>query len=508
PGGRLVMATLADATNLVPQLSTDSASHEVADQLYIAPIKYDKDLNIVPFAAESYQVLDGGRRLCFTLRRNLRWSDGAPLTAEDMAFTYRFMVDPKTPTAYSGDWLMIKDFKVTGPYGFEADYAEPFSGALETWLSPILPRHVMEGRSPTDNPQLRTPISSGPYLLKQWVPGSHIVLAANPDYFEGRPYIDEIVYRIIPDQATQFLELQAGNLDYMDLSPLDAVYKVRGAWWAERFRQYRYPAFSYAYLGWNLDKPLFRDVRVRQALTLAIDRQEIIQGVLLGLGRTTIGPIKPGTWAYADDIAPWPFDPERAKALLAEAGWTDSDHDGWLDKDGKPFVFTILTNQGNSQRIRAAVIIQYRLAQIGVRVSVRTVEWAAFIQEFINPGRFDAVLLAWTMPLDPDPYDVWHSVKAEPGGLNFVHYKNAELDGLLTAARATLDRGRRRTLYHRVQEILHRDQPYCFLYVPMALPIVAARVQGIEPAPAGIGYNMNQWWIPTDRQDREPALTP
>lgn len=502
------MAMLAEATNLVPQLSTDSASHEVANHLYVAPLKYDKNLNIVPWAAESYQVFEGGRRLVFTLRRNIRWSDGEPLTAEDMAYTYRMMVDPKTPTAYSGDWLMIKSFKVIGPYSFEVTYDTPFSGSLETWLSPILPRHVMEGQDLAFCRQLRHPVSSGPYVLKQWVSGSHIVLAASPDYFEGRPYIDEIIYRIIPDQATQFLELQARNLDSMGLSPLEAVYKVRGPWWTEHFRQYRYLNFAYDYLAWNLEKPLFQDVRVRRALTYAIDREEIIRGVLLGLGRPTIGPIKPGTWAYADDIPPYPFDPAHAQALLAEAGWTDSDHDGWLDKDGAPFVFTILTNQGNSRRIRAAVIIQYRLAQIGIQVAVRTVEWAAFIQEFINPGRFDAVLLAWTTPLDPDPYDVWHSSKFSPAGLNFIHYRDKELDELLVAARATLDHAKRKVMYHRVQEILHRDQPYCFLYVPMALPIVAAHIQGIDPAPAGIGYNMNKWWIPTDRQDREPALTP
>ncbi len=247
---------------------------------------------------------------------------------------------------------------------------------------------------------------------------------------------------------------------------------------------------------------MFQDVRVRRALACAINKQELVKGVLLGLGKPALGPYKPGTWVYHDELEPYGFDPAKATALLAEAGWTDSDGDEILDKDGRPFEFTILTNQGNTQRIKTATIIQRRLADIGITVHVRTVEWAAFLKEFIDKGRFDTALLGWNILQDPDLYDVWHSSKAKPGGLNFVNYKNAELDALLEEGRRTVERPERRRIYRRVQEILHHDQPYVFLFVPDALPIVQARIQNIHPAPAGISYNFTEWWIPEQWQHR------
>jgi peptide/nickel transport system substrate-binding protein len=506
PGGRIVQALLGDASNLIPMLASDTASSEITGQIFVAPLRYNKNLELVPWAAESYEILDGGRLLRFKLREDIRWTDGVPLTAEDVEFTYKLMIDPNTPTPYSGDYERVKEFKVTGPYGFEVRYDEPFARALVTWAHDILPKHALEGEDLLNTKYSREPLGAGPYKLKEWIPGRRIVLTANEDYFLGRPYIDEIVYRIIPDQATQFLELKAGNLDFMGLSPMDYVFQTSGPDWAGRFNKYRYLSAGYTYMAYNLEHPIFSDRRVRRALAHAVDKQEIVKGVLLGLGQPAVGPFQPGTWAYRDDIEPFRYDPELARRMLAEAGWEDHDGDGVLDKDGRAFSFTLLTNQGNAQRQRAATIIQYRLAQIGIKVDIRAVEWATFLHEFVDKGRFDALILAWTTPAEPDPYSVWHSDNAKDGGLNFVRYRNPELDRLVDAARRTLDREARRKMYWRVQEILHEDQPYCFLYVPMSLPIVAARVQGIDPAPAGIGYNSDRWWIPEPLQGSQPRL--
>ena len=192
-------------------------------------------------------------------------------------------------------------------------------------------------------------------------------------------------------------------------------------------------------------------------------------------------------------------DVDEARRLLDEAGWKKN-KDGLLERDGKPFLFTILVNQGNDSRIKAAIIIQSQLKALGITVHIRTVEWAAFIKEFVNKGHFDAIILAWTITLDPDIYDVWHSSRAKPGGLNFTGYRNAEVDELLVEARSMTDQDRRKELYDRVQEILDAEQPYCFLYVPYALPIVQARFQGIKPALNGIMYNFDRWWVPKDLQ--------
>lgn len=498
-GGRIVMGTIGEPSNLIPPLSSDAASHEVADLLYVAPLKYDKDLNITTEAAESYEVLDDGKLLRFTLRKGILWDDGVELTTDDVLFTYQLMVDPKTPTAYAEDYLQIQDIKALDKYTFEVRYEKPFARSLITWMHGILPKHALEGENLLDTPLARKPLSAGPYRLAEWVAGQRLVLQARDEYFEGRPYLDQVVYRVIPDQATMFLELKAGNLDTMGLTPQQYLYQTKGPAW-DTYRKFKYLSFGYTFLGYNLRKPIFQDVRVRQALAYAIDKEELVKGVLLGLGMPTIGPYKPGTWVYNDEIVPYGYDPEKAQAMLAEAGWKDTDNDGLLDKDGQPFAFTILTNQGNDLRIKTATIIQSRLAKIGIQVDIRTVEWAAFLKEFIDKGRYDATILGFNILQDPDIYDVWHSSKAVPGSLNLAYYIEPEVDQLLEEGRSTLDRRKRKELYDRLQEVMHRDQPYCFLYVQYALPIVDGRFQGIEAAPSGISHNFIRWWVPKSLQ--------
>ncbi len=507
-GGRLNQALLGDATNLIDILATDATSHQIASQIFVSVLKYDKNLKIVPYACESYQVLEGGRLLRFKLREDIKWFDGRPLTAEDVEFTYRFTIDPQTPTAYAGDFQRIQEFHRTGTFSFEVRYEKPFARALVSWMSNILPRHILEGQNPMATDFARNPIGAGPYQLKEWKAGQVIVLQANPGFFLGKPYIDELVYRIIPDQGTQFLELKAGALDLLTLSPMDYVYQTHSVWWKKHFIKYKYIASAYTFLGYNLrpEHPLFSDVRIRRAMSYAIDRQEIVDGVLLGLGSIANGPYKPDVWACNSQLKPLSYDPNKALEILAQAGWEDHDGDGILDKDGQAFAFTILTNQGNSQRIKTAIIIQERLREIGIQVKVRTVEWAAFLQEFLNKGRFDAIIMGWSTPADPDLSQVWHS-QASPM-LNFMHYANPEVDALLEAGQMSLDQLERKGIYWKVQEILHQDQPYTFLYVPHSLPIVHRRIQGIEPAPSGIGHNSDWWWIPTVLQKHTVSLQP
>ena len=502
-GGSFVEPMLGEPSNLIPPLASDGASHSVAAQIYVSLLKYDKDINLVPYAAESYEILNSGKLLKFKIREDIRWFDGVPLTAEDVEFTYRLMIDPKTPTAYAGNFKLVKEFRLTGKYTFEVEYDQPFAKALVTWAMDILPKHALENEDLLNTRYSRNPLGAGPYKLKEWIAGSQLILEANPDYFLGRPYIDRVVYRMIPDMATQFLELKAGNLDSMGLDPLQYLYQTDGPGWEGSFNKFDFLSFGYTFLGFNFMHPFFKDVRVRQAIDFAIDRREVVKGVLYGLGEAANGPYKPGTWQYNENVKPRPYDPDRSRKLLAEAGWTDSDGDGWLDRDGKPFFFSIITNQGNSQRIKTGVIIQQRLRDVGIKVDLRTVEWAAFIKEFVDKGRFDAIILGWNILQDPDIYNVWHSSMAVEGGLNFIRYTNPELDDLLTRGRHLVLQEERKPIYDRVQEILYDDVPYCFLYEPMALPIVQARIQNIKAAPAGISYNQERWWIPHTLQKQQ-----
>ena len=499
-GDTLIMGSGADAVNLLPVLASDGTSGDINGLVYNGLVRYDKDLNIEGELAERWEISPDNLTLTFHLRQGVRWHDGAPFTAEDVLFTYRLLVDPKTPTAYAERYRQVATAEVLDAYTFRVRYHKPLATALISWAFSVHPRHLLEGVEITKSPLASHPIGTGPYRFVAWQRGEKIVLEANPDYFEGPPYIQRVLYRVIPDASTMFLEMQSGGLDHMGLTPLQYARQTDTPAFRRRFRKYRYPAFAYTYLGYNLHRPMFQDKRVRQALSYAIDKQEIIDGVLLGLGQVASGPYKPGSWAHNSDVSLYRYDPQRARALLAEAGWQDSDGDGVLDRGGKPLAFTIVTNQGNDQRVKAGEIIQRRLSEVGVKVKLRVVEWAAFLKEFINPGNFDATILGWSGGIDPDVYNVWHSSKTGPGELNFIAFQNTEVDQLLEAGRRTFDQKERKRFYDRFQEILAEEQPYTFLYVPESLPVVAARFRGIEPAPAGIMHNFIRWYVPAEEQ--------
>jgi peptide/nickel transport system substrate-binding protein len=498
-GDIFIDASIGDVSTLMPPLISDAASASVSSLIYNGLVKYDGNLNLVGDLAKSWDISKDGLTITFHLRHGVKWQDGAPFTSKDVLFTYKVMVDPKTPTAYSGDYLQVKKAEAPDPYTFRVTYTKPFAPALGSWTLAILPEHLLKGKDITKTHLARHPVGTGPYILKKWKTGQYLSLAYNPNYFEGRVYLNGYMYRIIPDMATMFLELKAGNIDRMGLTPLQYTRQTAYHKFDQMYKKYRYTPFSYIYLGYNLRDPRFADRRVRQALTCAINKKEIINGVLMGLGVRATGPYKPGTWYYNPNVPKFPYNPARAKKLLAAAGWHLNDQ-GVMTKNGQPFEFTILTNQGNDIRVRTAEIIQRRLHNIGIQVKIRTIEWASFLKQFIEKGRFDAVLLGWNTGLDPDQYDIWSSTKTKPGELNFIGYKNLEVDKLLSEGRHTFDREKRRQAYFKFQEILAEDQPYTFLFVPDALPAISRRFHGIKPAPAGIDYNFIKWYVPKAMQ--------
>ena len=498
-GDTLVNGVGGEASTLLPILASDSASFSVAGHIYNGLVKYDKDLRIVGDLAESFTISPDGLTITFRLRKGVRWHDGAPFTARDVLYTYKVVVDPNTPTAYSESFKQVSSVIAPDPYTVVVKYPKPYAPALESWSMWVLPAHLLEKGDITKSSLSRNPVGTGPYKFKQWLAGQKIELQSNHDYFEGRPYIDRIVFRLIPDSSAMYMELKAGAIDQMPLSPVQYARQTNDSSFKSRYNKYRYPSNSYLYLGYNLRHPLFKDKVVRRAMTAAINKDELVQGVLFGMGQKAHGPIVPGRWAYNPNIKDLPFDPDLSRKLLAEAGWKPGS-DGILHKDGRRFSFTILTNHGNLQRLMTAQIIQQRLRHVGIEVKIRVVEWAAFLNHFIDKGNFEAVMLAWGTGQDPDMYDVWHSSKTKPKELNFVGFANAEVDRLLEEGRSTFDVEKRKKAYFRIQEIMADEQPYTFLFVPDSLPAVSARIRGIEPSPAGIGHNMIKWFVPRSEQ--------
>ena len=500
-GDAIVEGSIGDVSGFLSAVTSDSASHAAANHVFDGLVRYDRNLQLEGELAESWEVSPDGKRIVFRLRKEVKWQDGAPLTSEDVLFTYRRMIDPNTPTAYAEDFKQVRKATAPDPHTFIVEYDKPFAPALASWGMHVLPKHLLEkypdiSRSPLN----KKPVGTGPFRFLEWKTGEKTVFTANPEYFEGKPYLARVITRVIPDPATMFLELKSGGIDMMGLTPLQYTRQTDTAEFRGSFRKYRYLSFGYTYLGFRLDHPLFRDKRVRQAFAHAIHKQEIIDGVLFGLGKEATGPYKPGTWVYNPDVKRYPYDPGKAKELFAQAGWKDEDRDGVLENAGRKFAFTVLTNAGNESRSKTAAILQQNLAAVGVKMEIRTLEWSAFINEFVDKRKFDAVILGWNITQDPDQYDIWSSKKTGPKELNFVGFQNAEVDRLLEEGRRTFDLEKRRTAYFRIQEILAEEQPYVFLYYPDSLPVVHHRVHGIEPAPAGISYNFIRWYVPAGQQ--------
>jgi len=495
-----VESSIGDARRLNPVIANDAASGTINDQIFNGLVKYDKDIKLIGDLAERWEVTNNGKTITFYLRKGVKWHDGAPFTAEDCLFTYKKFIDPNVATPYSSSYMDVRKAEAVSAFVFRVTYKEPFSPALESWAAGIIPRHLLEGKDLNTDAFNRHPVGTGPYKFKEWIAGQKIVLEANDAYFEGRPKIDLFIFRIVPDSSTMFQELLSGGVDMMGLNPLQYLRKSETRRIKENYRKFRYPANAFTYMGYNLTSPLFTDVRVRQALSYAINRQSIIDGIVLGIGRPCTGPYAHVSWAYNPDAKSYPYDPGRARRMLAEAGWKDINNDGILEKDGRPFRFTVMTNQGNNERIRTCEIIQQNLKDVGIELSIRVMEWQAFLEQ-IDKRSFDAMILGWSMSRDPDLYDIWHSSKTKKGEYNFIGYKNAEVDRLLVEGRRIFGVEKRKKIYYRIHAILAEEQPYAFLYVPDATPIVHKRFKGIEVAPLGIFYNFREWSVPQNRME-------
>jgi len=500
PGGTLVDAMSGEPSGLIPMIAGESAASAIASHIFNSLLRYDRNLEPEGELAKSWQVSKDQKTITFKLKPSLKWADGTPLTSADVLFTWQLVTDDKTRTPYAADYKLVTKAEAPDAQTFRVSYAQPYAPALESWAGlQILPRHLLQNQDINNTPFARKPVGSHYYQLENWSNGERISLVRNPNATQGPPKIDRLVSRFIPDPASQFLELMADNIDVMNLNPIQYARIVPARpEMTQKIALYKELGNGYTYLGFNLKRAPFDDVRVRQAINYAIDKQELIDGVLLGLGEPVAAPYKPGTRWVNPQLKPYAYDTAKAKHLLKAAGYEDHDDDGILDRNGKPLAFEILTNQ-NKQREMSAVLIQRRLKEIGIDAKIRVLEWASFLGRYIKPGDFDVVVLGWSLSLDPDQYSIWHSSQNKPGQFNFINYNNPRVDKLLEQGRLELDQDKRMKIYHEFSRILLEDSPIVYLYEGYGLPAIHKRVRGIDnPAPpAGIGWNSQDWYIPS-----------
>jgi len=478
----LQLATSANPSRLNPLLATDSSSSEITGFLFNGLVKYDKDnKEIIGDLAESFYFKDE-TTLIFKLKKGVKWHDGEPFSAKDVLFTYKTLTSDAIVSPYAAGFRFVKDVKVLDAYSVEVDYKKPYFKALETWMMGILPEHILKDEKNLMQSSFNThPIGTGPYRLTQLEFSKNIELSAFDDYFEGRPKIDKIAFHVIPDPMTRLLMLKNAQLDLGSIEPLVMERQLGADFFFKKFDIYEKISLSYTYLGFNLRKKKFADPRVREALSLAIDREELVDILFFKHAKVCTGPFLPGSAAFNPDVKAPKQNIARARKLLREAGY-DEEH---------PFVFEIATSNSSSIRPYAAEILQYQKA--GVIVKLRVMEWQAFLNMVVFPHKFDTVLLGWGLSPTPDPYLFWHSASDKPGGFNLVGYHNPQVDKLIEESQSIIDKEQLAAMWQEMFALIVADNPYLFLYIPNSITAVNKEIHPIEPALGGIWHNYIKW---------------
>ncbi len=481
----LHLSISSNPSKLNPLIATDSASGEISSWIFDALLAYDKDGKIEPRLAKSYHFVDD-TTLIFKLREGVHWSDGTIFNAQDVLYTYKLITSPKIYTPYSSEFRYVKSVKAIDDFTIEVKYKKPYFKALQTWMTDIVPKHILKKQDDIMTSSFNQhPIGTGMYMLKGFEISKDIKLDANPDYFRGKAHIDKIIYHFMPDPSTQFLMLRSHKLDVGSLTPLQ-IERQLDSDFKKYYKIYEKIAQSYTYLGFNFKNPKFKDPRVREALSLAIDRQELVDILFFGHGQVCNGPFMPGTFAYNKNIKAPKQNIKKAISLLKEAGY-DKKH---------PFSFEIVTNSNNQIRVYATQIIQHQLQKAGVKVTIRTMEWQAFLNTVVMPKKFEAVVLGWGLGLMPDAYSIWHSEGSKKGGFNFISYKNKTVDTLIKKAEGTIDQKKLGEIYQKIFALIVNDNPYLFLYIPNAITVVNKDIKNVSQSIIGVMHNVNDWIKP------------
>jgi len=483
----------AEPGTLNPVIASDAYASEVNQYIYETLLDMDEDtLEMKPLLAERYTVSPDGLRYRFYLKKGIRWSDGKELTADDLIYSFKVIKDPKTANAHRKvNYLDIRALHKIDKYTVEFIYSKKYFLGLRVCGSmTIIPKHIFnDGTDINSHKNNRFPLGSGPYRFEKWVTGSRISLIRNENYTGKKPAINRIVFRVVPEANVALQMLKKGELDTMGVRAIQWIRQTNSEKFTSRFYKLKYYTPNYSYIGWNALRKPFDDRRVREAMGYFINREDILKKLNFGLGKRIAGTFFIKSKYYNHKLVPRKYSPETGRRLLAEAGWKDSDNDGYLDKGGKKFSFTFTVSSGSKFSERLATIMKEDLSKAGVEMKINRFEWAVFVQK-LNKRDFDALILRWSLGYNEDPYDIWHSSQAK-AGFNFVSFKNAEADRIMEAGRREFNEVRRIKMFRRIEEILYREQPYTFFYSSPSLAVVSKRFKNVKVHTAGL--DIKEW---------------
>lgn len=532
-GGFMVESSFADPVILNPLVSSDSASANINNKIYLGLLNVDEfSGEIVGELATGWTISEDGLIYTFNLRDDVFWTDGTPVTAYDIKWNYDAIASDLVDTPRKSNIELVEEIRVIDDYTLEVEFHTLDCAALGNFTLKMLPSHIYtkDFSDVMDNPHNQNPtVTNGPFKFKEWVKDDHITLVRNQEYVLGAPNLEGWILRIFPETSAELAAFLAGEIDLFRVGPQHvSVIEAEIAKGAPvAMKKFFNDGYSFVglqmgdpndpQLGWidenedgvwqkgeepNLEQsthPILGDVRVRQAIAMSIDYDSMISEVAFGQGDPLVANVLPAIeWAYHADLEPYRFDPERAVALLEEAGWIDLDGDGVREKDGKPLKLRLMTNSGGETRENIAFIIKDNLDALGFSITLDILEWGTTVTNLLGQ-QFDMVIIGWVgLGSDPEDSIFWAYRNDYPGGgFNFVSYFNEDVETWLQQAKSlpgcsTVERGE---LYRKIQEQIHEDAPYAFLYNPLGNVIWNTRLQGVNPGAWRTYYNIQDWYL-------------
>ena len=507
-GDWLVWAFRVEPKTLNP-ISADTDIYAIwitVPSIFEPLLVYDHDnVTLEPWLAESYEVSSDGLEITFRLRDDIYFSDGEPVTTDDVIFTYETIVNPQIDAANIANmYVDVEKVVRLDDRVVKFFMKRPYFKSLETlsftWSIGIFPKHIYQFVNAEDfNKHRSDPTGSGPYVFEKWAVGREVVLRRNENYWGPKPKLEKVVYRFIPNDLACLQALRSGQIDLMIPDPEQFADLVGDEQFNKRFRCLAYwtPWTPFYYIGWNIDTAFFSDKRVRRAMTHIIDRQEIVDQLLKGNGRVISGPFYINGGGNDPSIEPWPYDPERARQLLDEAGWVDSDGDGIRDKDGRAFSFKFSYSSSSTLYRRLATLLKDQALKVGIDLIPDPYEWSVLIVR-LSDREFESMVMGWGGDIVEDFYHIFHSSQIGDRGSNYVGFANQQADAAMEAARRTFDRTERDRFSRQLHQILHDQQPYTFLFTRPSFRLVDRRFENVMIHKLGLKYL--EWYVPKDRQ--------
>jgi peptide/nickel transport system substrate-binding protein len=516
-GGTLTYAEFTDIINVNPIFIQDVPSQDAAYFLFASLYDYDRQGNLVvqpwSLAAQPLQISDDGKTYTIKLKDNAKWSDGQPVTADDVIYTIKTIMNPKVGSPGITNFDKIKSIKKIDDHTVQITLKQVYATFqyVLAQLQPV-PYHVLKNVKPQDlqkngfGTDPTKTVTDGPWKWAEWKQKQYLKFTRNPDYWGQKPHIDNIVCKIYADQNTETEALLKGDVDLVDGIPipqLPAVQQHQGMTvLTQPGPQYEYMSFNFKASNFPGNFDPFTGVKTRQAIYYALNREGMVKDILKGTGRLINAPFFPGTWFDVNSSAvQYHYDPAKAKELLKEDGWKPGP-DGILEKDGHKFEFDLTYNTGNARRQQVAAVIQQNLKAVGIQVNVKSMDFSSWIDKYVNPGKYQAVLLGWVLNYpDPDQESSFSSKYFPPNGQNMSWYKNPALDKLWVQGYSTTDQAKRKEIYAQIAKGISEDPPYVFLYQygsPLGLGPRVHYKSADKPElslPEGYFYHIENWWL-------------